>query len=83
MVSSKHSPLQVLGHRCLSPTHKGGGLPLSAHMPFTAAGMLQGDLEGGSGWEGGKLLWGKVSPRLSHNLGTIPEFPQGFSSWQK
>lgn len=64
---------------------QGGGSPLSlsAHIPFTVTGMLQGDLEGGSGWEGDALFWGKVSPRLSRNLGTIPEVPQGFGSWQK
>lgn len=81
MVSSKHSPLQVLGHRCISPARRVGAC-LSLHICLVA-GMLQGDLEGGSGWEGDALFWGKVSPRLSRNLGTIPKFPQGFSSWQK
>lgn len=82
MVSSKHSPTSSSWPLVSLSCPQGWGSPLSAHVQFTAAQTLKGDLEGGSGWGRG-AGGGEVSPGLSCNLGTILESPRGLGSWQK
>lgn len=62
MVGSKHrltsSSWPVVPLSC----PQGWGSPLPAHVQFTEAERLQGDLEGGSGWGGGQCAGGKSPP---------------------
>lgn len=60
MVGSKRSPASSSWPLVPLSCPQGGGSPLPAHVQFTAAQTLKGDLEGGSGWGWDAL--GGVSP---------------------